>query len=151
MTYTITPACLGDAVALFSNLSLPDREELAVSGSRPFEAIWKGIMTSAAPKAIYDRHGHIAAIAGVVPVSKALGAPWMLSTEAAKTEPLAFVRQSREWVREQLTLYPCLAHQVYRHNYPHIKLLRLLGFEVEAPTSQLQLFLPFVQCVSPQP
>ena len=150
MTYTIVSACLEDALGLFSNLSLPDREELEVSGSRPFEAIWTGILTSAAPKAIYDKHDRIAAIAGVVPVSRGLGAPWMLSTEAAKTEPLAFVRQSRDWVDEQLTLYPRLAHQVYRHNYPHIKLLRLLGFEVEAPTSQLQLFLPFERCVSLQ-
>lgn len=147
MSYTILPADLVDAHALFFHLSTSDREELEVSQVRPFEAIWTGIQSSADPKAIYDKHDRIAAIAGVVPMSDTLGAPWMLSTDAAKTEPIAFVKQAREWVEEQLTIYPVLAHQVYRHNYPHIKLLRLLGFEVETPTSPLQLFLPFVQCV----
>jgi hypothetical protein len=147
MSYTLFPAELEDALGLYSCLSAPDLEELKVSQVQPFEAIWIGIQASTAPVAIYDRDGSIAAIAGVVRVSEALGAPWMLSTEAAKTEPIAFVKQAREWVKEQLTIYPVLAHQVYRHNYPHIKLLRLLGFEVESPTSPLQLFLPFTQCV----
>ena len=147
MSYTLLSADLVDAHALFFDLSTPDREELKVSQVQPFEAIWRGIQASAEPIAIYDKHDRIAAIAGVVPMSEALGAPWMLSTEAAKTEPIAFVKQAREWVESQLSIYPTLAHQVYRHNYPHIKLLRLLGFEVESPTSPLQLFLPFVQCV----
>lgn len=147
MSYTLRSADLVDAHALFFGLSTPDREELEVSKVRPFEAIWRGIQASTDPLAIYDKHNRIAAIAGVVRVSDALGSPWMLSTEAAKTEPIAFVKQAREWVESQLAIYPTLAHQVYRHNYPHIKLLRLLGFEVESPTSPLQLFLPFVQCV----
>jgi hypothetical protein len=147
MSYTLRPADLVDAHALFFHLSDYDRAELMVSQVMPFEAIWMGVQSSADPRAIYDKHDHIAAIAGVVPVSETLGAPWMLSTEAAKTEPIAFVKQARKWVEDQLAIYPVLAHQVYRHNYPHIKLLRLLGFEVESPTSPLQLFLPFAQCV----
>jgi hypothetical protein len=146
MSYTLFPAKLKDALGLYSCLSVPDLEELKVSQVQPFEAIWTGIRASTAPVAIYDGAGSIAAIAGVVCVSEAVGAPWMLSTEAAKTEPIAFVKQARKWVEEQLTIYPVLTHQVYRHNHPHIKLLRLLGFEVESPTSPLQLFLPFVQC-----
>lgn len=149
MSYTIIPAELSDARALLVGLSKPDLEELSVSGVLPFQAIWEGLQASAAPVAIYDKHGTIAAIAGVVTVSESLGAPWMLSSEAAKTEPLAFVKQAREWVNDQLKIYPVLAHQVYCRNHPHIKLLRLLGFKVEAPTSNLQLFLPFSQCAPP--
>lgn len=148
MSYSIVPAELMDAHALFFNLSTPDREEVEMSRMRPFEAIWLGIQASAAPVAIYDSRDRIAAIAGVVPVSDGLGAPWMLSTDASKTEPISFVKQAQLWVREQLAIYPTLAHQVYRHNHPHIRLLILLGFEVESPVSSSQLFLPFYQCAS---
>jgi hypothetical protein len=75
----------------------------------------------------------------------------MLSTDACKTEPLAFIKQARPWIREQLEAYGTLRHEVYRHNHAHIKLLRLLGFTVESPRHASQLFLPFSQCVIPSP
>jgi len=147
MTYTIIPATTDHGILLNVSLCEADREELAASQTQPLGAVMRGIFDSVAPVTILDRRGSIAAIAGVVHVSDALGAPWMLSTDAAKTEPLAFVRQAREWIDQQLTTYERLAHQVYRHNHDHIRLLKLLGFEVEEPRHSSQLFLPFSQCV----
>jgi hypothetical protein len=146
MTYTIIPATTDHGILLNVSLCEADREELAASQAQPLGAVMHGIFDSVAPVTILDKHGSIAAIAGVVHVSDALGAPWMLSTDATKTEPLAFVRQAREWVDQQLTTYERLAHQVYRHNHNHIRLLKLLGFEVEEPRHSSQLFLPFSQC-----
>lgn len=148
MSYTIIPATIDHAIRLHAFLSEDDREELRVTQSQPLEAITRGVFDSDAPVAIFDRHGAIAAIAGVVTVPTEggrFGAPWMLSTDAAKTEPMAFVRQAREWVENKLEAYGLLQHQVYRYNTSHIKLLKLLGFKVEEPREDypLQLFLPF--------
>ena len=146
MTYTIVPATADHGILLNVSLCAADLEELAASQAQPLGAVMHGIFDSVAPVAILDKRGSIAAIAGVVRVSDALGAPWMLSTDATKTEPLAFVRQAREWVQAELAIYGKLAHQVYRHNHDHIRLLKLLGFEVEEPSHRSQLFLPFSQC-----
>lgn len=147
MSYTIRPATTDDAIRLHAYLCEADKEELAVTQQQPLEAITRGVFDSADPVSIWDKHGHIAAIAGVVPVSGQFGSPWMLSTDASKTEPVAFVKQARHWVRWELGIYGHLAHEVYRHNHAHIKLLKLLGFTVEEPRHPLQLFLPFHQCV----
>jgi hypothetical protein len=150
--YTLTPATIDHAIQLHAYICDADREELRVTQSQPLEAICRGIFDSANPVSIWDKHGHIAAIAGVVPVdvseAPGYGSPWMLSTDAAKTQPVAFVRQARQWVQEELKTWGILAHQVYRHNHDHIRLLRLLGFQVEEPKADhpLQLFLPFHQC-----
>lgn len=150
MSYTIVPARAHHAALLHGQLSKADREELAVAQITPIVAICRGIRDSASPVAIFDKHGYIAAIAGVVPILDG-GAPWMLSSDAAKTEPLAFVRQAQEWVREEETYYTLLKHQVYRHNHSHIRLLKLLGFKVEEPRHSSQLFLPFSRsCAPPQ-
>lgn len=152
MSYLIRPATIHDAIQLHVYLTEDDKEELRVSQAQPLEAITRGVFDSRSPVAILDRHGKIAAIAGVVPVGLFEGAPWMLSTDAAKTEPLAFVRQARRWVKEELKIYNRLQHQVYRHNESHIRLLKLLGFTVEPPMDDypLQLFLPFHQSCAPR-
>jgi hypothetical protein len=142
---------VSDGIVLNYNLSLNDKEEIKASQLEPLRAICFGIMDSDRPVAIFDREGTLAAIAGVVPVTDDIGAPWMLSTPAAKTEPRAFVRQARAWVNEQLDTYQLLQHKVYRHNHAHIKLLRLLGFTIEEPRSSTQLFLDFHQSCAPQP
>ena len=150
MTYTIIPSTTDHGILLNVSLCEADREELAASQAQPLGAVMRGIFDSVAPVTILDKHGNIAAIAGVVHVSDVLGAPWMLSTDATKTYPLAFVRQAREWVDQQLTTYERLAHQVYRYNHDHIRLLKLLGFKVGEPKNHSQLFLPFERCASPQ-
>jgi hypothetical protein len=154
VSYTILPATIGDAIFLNAYLCEADLEELRVAKVQPLAAITRGICDSRAPVAIFDKHRDIAAIAGVVEIPSEdgiWGSPWMLSTDAAKTEPVAFVRQARQWVREELSLYGRLAHEVYRHNHSHIRLLRLLGFTVEEPKADhpFQLFLPFHQCALP--
>lgn len=149
MTYLLRPATVSDGVLLRCNLSKADAEELQVNQTEPLRAICLGILDSDAPVSIWDRKGDLAAIAGVVPVTDDIGAPWMLSTPAVKTEPQAFVRQARAWVNEQLDTYQLLQHKVYRHNHAHIKLLRLLGFTIVEPTSSTQLFLAFHQCANP--
>lgn len=153
MSYTIRPATVDDAIRLHVCLSEDDKEELRVCQVQPLEAITRGVFDSASPVSIWDKHGKIAAIAGVVPVfvgeDGSYGAPWMLSTDAAKTEPVAFVKQAREWVENELEIYGLLQHKVYRHNESHIKLLKLIGFTVEKPRHPLQPFLPFHQCVIP--
>jgi len=149
VTYTIIPATTDHGILLNVSLCEADRKELAASQAQPLGAVMHGIFDSVAPVTILDKHGSIAAIAGVVHVSDALGAPWMLSTDATKTEPLAFVRQAREWVDHQLTAYERLAHQVYRYNHDHIRLLKLLGFKVGEPKNRSHLFLPFERCVYP--
>jgi hypothetical protein len=143
VSYTIVPATLEHVIQLNAYLCDADREELAVTQSPPLEAITRGFFDSRDPVAIFDRHGKIAAIAGVVPVGLWEAAPWMLSTDASKTQPVAFVRQAREWVQDQLKIYRVLSHEVYRHNDDHIRLLKLLGFKVEEPRHSSQLFLPF--------
>ena len=151
MTYTLKPATMVDGVTLHCNLSLADREELKSQQGEPLGSILFGIMDSDRPVSIFDKHGTLAAIAGVVPqvktVDHRVGAPWMLTTGASRTEPRAFIRQASEWITEQLLWYPTLRHKVYRHNKGHIKLLKLLGFTVEEPTDRSQLFLPFSLCV----
>lgn len=149
MSYTIVPARVHHAALLHGQLSKADREELAVTQSIPLEAICRGIKDSEYPVAVLDKHGDIAAIAGVVPIIDG-GAPWMLSTDAAKTEPLAFVRQAQEWVCKELGYWTTLKHHVYRHNHSHIRLLKLLGFKVEEPRHSSQLFLPFSRSCVPQ-
>jgi len=151
VTYTIIPATTDHGILLNVSLCEADREELAVSQAQPLGAVMRGIFDSVAPVTILDKHGNIAAIAGVVHVSDVLGAPWMLSTDATKTEPLTFVRQAREWVDQQLTTYERLAHRVYRYNHDHIRLLKLLGFKVGEPKNHSHLFLPFERCVTPFP
>lgn len=151
MSYTVVPATPDHGIMLHVYLSEPDREELQATQCQPLAAIMRGIFDSSRPISIFDKHGDIAAIAGIVPVTLHEAAPWLLCTDAARTEPITFARGAKKWVDEQLEIYSTLAHEVYRHNHAHIKLLELLGFTVESPRHASQLFLPFIQCASPPP
>jgi hypothetical protein len=147
MAYTIRPATLGDALILKEGLTSADAEELQAAQVPPLRAITQGIRHSLSPVSVFDKDEHLAAIAGVVPQDPQClrGAPWMLTTRFAGTEPIAFVKQAKKWVDHELTQFPVLEHQVYRHNTAHIRLLSLLGFTVLAPSSYGQLFLKFFQ------
>jgi hypothetical protein len=147
MAYTIRPATLGDALTLKEGLTQADAEELQAAQVPPLRAITQGIRHSLSPVSVFDKDDHLAAIAGVVPQDDVclVGAPWMLTTTFSGTEPVAFVKQAQQWVDEEKRKFSYLKHHVYRHNYQHIKLLKILGFAVIQPSSPHQLFLPFFQ------
>lgn len=147
MSYIIDPATVQDGITLFYGLIPADREELEAITMDPLSGLLQGIKDSLRPVSIFDRERRLAAIAGVVPMDghTEVGAPWMLSTAFARTEPHAFVKQAREWVEEELLQYDLLRHEVYRHNRSHIRLIRMLGFTVDKPSHGSQLFLPFYQ------
>ena len=132
MAYTLHPATLNDALTLNAGLTKADRDELRAGEHEPLESIIWGIKHSLRPLAIFDKDRHLAAIAGVVPQDRffLVGAPWMLTTRFTRTEPVAFVKQSQEWVDGQLSHYKVLQNTVWRNNSDHIRLLRHLGFSV---------------------
>ena len=149
MAYTIRPATLNDALTLKAGLAPADAAELQASQVLPLDAITASLRDSLRPVSVFDKNGRLAAIAGVVPMDarSQVGAPWMLTTRFANTEPVAFVKQAKAWVDEQLHQYLVLAHQVYVFNTQHIKLLQILGFKVDPPKNRPAslLFLPFAQ------
>lgn len=152
MAYTIKPAVLDDAKHLQWILTQADREEIQVSQTTPLSALVSGIRNSDRPVAVWDKFNRLAAVAGVIPQDPygITGAPWMLSSKFAGTEPLAFVRQAKQWVADEEEYFQVLQHQVYRHNIRHVRLLKLLGFKIYEPRIGSQLFLRFEKlCASP--
>lgn len=153
MAYTTREPLERDAAELAENLTPADREELSVQGLQPLTIIQLGIRHSLLPVSIIDRGGNLAGIAGTVPYGHTFdrGAPWLLTTPYCKTEPLAFVKQAREWVNSQLSIFPELSHEVYVRNIDHHRLLKLLGFTIDPPRDSFSLFLPFHQCAPQSP
>lgn len=145
MSYTLQRATLKDALLLNARLTVADRQELHAGDHVPLESIIWGLEHSLRPLSIFDKEGRLAAIAGVVPQDRHFfeGAPWMLTTDSAGTEPIAFVKQAQEWVDTQSSQFKVLRNEVYKHNMKHVRLLRILGFTVDEPKLPTQQFLPF--------
>lgn len=74
--------------------------------------------------------GQIIAMFGCAPGSMVgTGSPWLVTAPGMKKVKLRFIRQSREYIREMLALYPVLNAKVYRGNKPLIGWMAWSGFE----------------------
>lgn len=76
--------------------------------------------------------GRIAAMFGCAPgAMPGMGMPWLTTAPEIERVKLRFIRQSRDYVRQMLELYPILTAHVYRGNKPLIGWMRWAGFEFE--------------------
>ena len=113
---------------LARNMREGDKRECEDVGFTPQKAVWRSYRHSLMART-YFVDGELAAIVGMG--GNALsdtGAPWLFTTYAVERVPLGFVRHSRAYVEEMLSVKPFLENYVSA-NYPQaVKFVQAVGF-----------------------
>ena len=122
------PATFADGVYVANNLRNEDKNEVEGFGMDPF-FIPFSLLMSEHPTVFTDYKGNKAGVAGIVREDGDIGCIWMLCTPAVLDMPIAFFRQSKQWLDEVQGDYKMLWNLADVRNHYHHKLLRFLGFK----------------------
>ena len=122
------PATFEDGVYVANNLKQEDKNEVEGFGMSPF-FIPFSLQMSEHSTVFTDYKGNIAGVAGIVRESETVGCIWMLCTPAVLDMPIAFFRQSKQWLNEVQGDYKMLWNLADVRNHHHHQLLRFLGFK----------------------
>lgn len=89
--------------------------------------------------------GEVVCIFGVAPLSMVTGSgsPWMVATPDVYKHRLAFLRESRRWVRVMRSMFPLLWNCTAAGNKAGIEWLQWLGFNVKEPEPMGRFNEPF--------
>lgn len=89
--------------------------------------------------------GRVVCIFGVAPLSmvSGSGSPWMVATSDVYKHRVAFLRESKRWVRVMRSMFPLLWNYTAADNQAGIDWLRWLGFEVKEPEPMGRFQEPF--------
>jgi hypothetical protein len=119
--------------AMRDRLRDEDRRECESAGLRAGKALWRSYRGSALVRTAFV-DGEIAAMWGVggCPLG-GTGQPWLLTTPVVERAPVAFIREGRQEVAEMLTVFPILVGFVDASYHRAVRLLGVLGFEVDNP------------------
>jgi hypothetical protein len=118
---------------LGKRLRAEDRAELQAMGIGCCKALWQSYRHSIFSRvALVD--GELAAAWGMAgcPLGR-VGQPWLLTAEPVERAKVAFVREAREEVAKMLSICPSLYGYVDARYRKAIRLLEMLGFEVDEP------------------
>lgn len=142
-TYKIIPAQAEHIAALDARMRDRDRAEVEAAGFSAVRILWKSYRQSVmAWTAFVD--GEIAVMAGCGgSVMGPMGHPWMLTTKAVEKTPVALIKEARIRVRAMLMAFPVLQGHVIASYEQACRLLRLVGFTLDAPApfgKQQELF-----------
>lgn len=111
-------------------LSEDDQREIRALGWQScHQALRSSVASSAFTTYFTLNDGTPAGIAGVVPDAEQIGCVWLLTTDAVRQAPLAFVRAARYWLNALSAQYVMLHNIADPRNTTHMKLLKHLGFK----------------------
>ena len=124
------PATVADAVKVANNLRIEDRKEVEGLGHSVL-ALPFSVLLSDVSVAFFTPKGDIGGVAGICPDynNEGAGVIWMLCTPAVKDNPLLFVKQAKQWIKEEQSNYRFLWNIVDQRNHLHHKFLKMLGFK----------------------
>ncbi len=126
-----TPQHLRD---LAINLRAEDKAEILAFGLTPEQALWRAFKSAVIKKTAFI-DGQISAVWGCIGVFIGhTGRPFLLTTpQVYKVSPLKFARIYLSEVKEMLTIYEKLSSIVDAEYASAIRLLNIVGFDVEEP------------------
>lgn len=126
----------GDITQIAPKLRQADKQEVWASGGySPEEALRVSYRASEPCYAFVGPKG-LQALFGVAPTvlgnssGGTIGAIWLLGTDAIDTNPITFLRWSRNFLPFLIQPYDMVCNLVHAKNTLHIKWLRWLGFSV---------------------
>ena len=131
---TVTDGNLADAHILAPKLG--DMELLEISKCAPhltpLGALKAAFKDSNRVKAIRDTEDGVISLFGINEVKYREGVAWMLNSKGFFDRNITrrFVRESKEYIKEQMVYFDLLYNFVAVRNTPSIKWLTLLGFTV---------------------
>lgn len=136
--YTVQPATPEHVYALAAKLRPEDCAEIVGSGNSPKRSLWRGYRNSVMCETAFV-DGEVAAMwglcVGFVPGLSLLGnigRPWLLTSAAVERVPFAVVREARRAVQGMLMVKPILENYVLASYARAVRLVRLVGFTVDA-------------------
>ena len=128
----IVPSRIEDVYRLAHALRPRDRSEILATGLDPRRAL-RFCYRNAILRRTAFVDGRLAAMWGLGGgMLSDVGTPWMISTRAVESCPLTFVRVYRAQVAEMLTLRRELSGYVHASYEGACRVLRLVGFHLEA-------------------
>ena len=145
MNVTTRPSTPEDAYDLAPRLRKEDVEEVfAINGCSPLQALLDGLKGSDECLTIMwdDR---VVGMFGVAPLTKDLGAIWLLASDDLPKIRWKFLKETRPWVQYFLTKYPRLTNMVDARNEVHIKWIKWAGFTFTNRTEVLPSGVPFLE------
>lgn len=132
MTWGVEPAHPRHINYLARRMREADVIEVEATGQAPKQSLRSSLRASTFAVTV-TKEGRPVAMLGVAPVSlvEGKGAPWMLGTDEIKTGARQFVKWGPGLVKMMQQEFPRLENMVGSHNRPAIRVLMLLGFEVD--------------------
>ena len=115
------------------NMRDADKSEIEAAGLRPGQALWHSYRHSFFSRtALVGKD--VAAIWGLggSPMGR-IGNPWLLTAPPVEKVKHTFIRKGRSEVAEMLTICPTLIGVVDAKYLKAIRLLEMLGFEMDEP------------------
>lgn len=139
----VRPATPEDAAELAVTMREDDIKELALNGSRPYEALIRGLAFSDSPMTVVGRDGEVIAIYGVVRLAPGVGSPWMLASDGIDSIKRPFIKHGYSLLADIHVKYPLLYNEVWKGNTTHIRWLKRLGFTIVEQELIKPNFYPF--------
>ena len=132
-TYKIIPSTPEHVSQLSARMRDRDRAEVEAAGFTSHGMVWRSYRQSVMTwTAFVD--GEIAVMAGCGgSIMGPVGQPWMLTTPAVEKTPIALIKEARVRVRSMLMAFPSLQGHVAASYEQACRLLRLIGFTLDAP------------------
>lgn len=128
---TIGPATPSDVVDFFYNIRPADRAEFeAASGMTVQDGLLLLLKWTEAgyPKVLKEqRTGEVLGIGGVDSLGNRDASVWLLLTNAIERHQVEFLRFSKEFLEDLLSVFDTITNTVYANNRLHIKWLTWLG------------------------
>lgn len=128
-------ATLIDCHYVANHIRAEDRAEVASLGKTPLDSILQGYIYGDKKWALLIEDEPIA-ICGTVPITKDIGAIWLLGTDKLFTHKVAFIRRNKELLSAASAGYEMLCNIVDSRNELHIRWLRWLGFSFIRSTTE---------------
>jgi hypothetical protein len=136
-----------DVYAVKGKLRRSDREELfAATGDLPEEVLIESFRSSIKSWSILHNEKPVA-VYGVAPYPgvSGVGVPWLLGTDGMckRVVQIALLRQSKQYVKRMLDVFPYLINFVDARNKMSIRWLRWCGFTIRPAQPYGPFNLPF--------
>ncbi len=130
----IRPATIADVYAVARRLRVEDAAEATALGKDPRRALRIAFRASLLPPKLFVVDGEPAAIFGLAgDILSDVGEPWLLTTAAVERAPVSFVRGARLELAVMLEHKPRLENYVVADYAKAIRLLEVLGFNIDPP------------------